>query len=167
MRVSLIAAVSDNGVIGREGDLPWHIPEDLKFFKTTTMGKPIIMGRRTYDSIGKPLPGRRNIVVTRSAQWHAEGVDIVHSLEEAFEVARTVGTAEAMVIGGAEIYKAALPHADRIYLTRVHVALEGDAFFPPVDMSDWTETGYCPRSDADAAYDYEFVTLERTRPGAA
>lgn len=138
--VSLIVARAENGVIGVNGALPWHISEDLKFFKAQTVGKPIIMGRKTYESIGKPLPRRTNIVVTRDKAWTAEGVVVAHDVPIAlalgYEDALRTGVEEMMVIGGAEIYAQALPHAHRIYLTEVHRAYEGDTKLA-FDLSGW------------------------------
>ena len=133
--ISLIVAASTNNAIGIGGDLPWRLSDDLKRFKAVTMGKPIVMGRKTWDSIGRPLPGRQNIVVTRQPEFSAEGCDVVASVAEAIAIAGDVD--EVMVIGGSQIYELALPLADRIYLTRVHAEVEGDAFFPAVDESRW------------------------------
>jgi dihydrofolate reductase len=162
-RLSLIVARADNGVIGRDNDLPWRLPADLKHFKRLTVGKPIIMGRKTFESIGKPLPGRHNIVVTRNAAWQAQGVTVVPNLAEAIAAAGFTPGArpeEIMVIGGAEIYAQALLFADRIYLTEVHAAPEGDTHFPALD-DRWHETAretHPPQGDQPG---YSFVTLER------
>ena len=161
MRISLIAAVAENGVIGREGGLPWRIPEDLKFFKATTLGKPVIMGRKTYVSIGKPLPGRLNIVLTRDRTWHAPGVSVAHDLDRALRIAQESGADEAMIIGGADIYEAALPRANRIYLTRIAREFEGDALFPYFDPAEWTEIARTEKTAGDVPFDYHFLTLER------
>ena len=135
--ISLIVAASTNHVIGAAGKLPWHLSDDLKRFKAITMGKPIVMGRKTYESIGRPLPGRQNIVVTTQADFVADGCDVVSAPEAAVAVA---GDAEEiMVIGGGEIYRLFLPSAARVYLTRVKTKIDGDAFFTPLDASDWTE----------------------------
>jgi dihydrofolate reductase len=143
MRISLIVAVALNGVIGRDGKLPWRIPSDLKRFRQLTMGKPVIMGRRTFQSLAKPLDGRHNIVVTRDPAFVAGGAVAVASFEAALRVAReraqARGVDEIMVIGGAEIYRTALPLANRIYLTRVHAAPDGDTFFPEPDGANWRE----------------------------
>ena len=143
MTLSLIVAIAENGVIGREGGLPWRMSSDLKTFRRMTMGKPIIMGRRTFQSIGRPLDGRDNIVVTRDPYFEHAGVSAVSSVSEALALARvlarTRGADEIMVIGGAEIYGAALPLAHRIYLTRVHAAPVGDRHFPALDMAAWHE----------------------------
>ena len=165
MKLSMIVAVAENGVIGRNNALPWYLPNALKYFKQTTMGKPVIMGRKTYESIGKPLPGRTNIVITRQADYQPEGVKVVSSVEAARELAESVclidGQEEAMIMGGAEIYALALPHTDRLYLTEVHADVEGDAFFPEYDKSLWQEVA---REDFAAEgpnpYNYSFVVYE-------
>ena len=128
--ITLIVAVADNGVIGRENALPWHLPEDLKRFKRLTMGKPIVMGRKTFESIGKPLPGRHNIVVTRDANYRHEGVTVVHGVDVAVRAA--ADAAEIMVIGGADLFRLFLPRATRIHLTRVHGDIAGDVMWPPL-----------------------------------
>jgi dihydrofolate reductase len=141
--VALVVAAADNDVIGRGNALPWHLPADLAHFKRLTMGKPILMGRRTFESIGRPLPGRSNIVITRDPAFAAHGVRTVHSLDAALDLAAQIalvdGSDELMVIGGAQIYAAALPRAQRLYLTRVHARPEGDAFLPAIDWSEWRE----------------------------
>ena len=133
--LTLIVAVADNGVIGRDNTLPWHLPEDLKRFKRLTMGKPIVMGRKTYESIGKPLPGRHNIVVTRDANYRRDGVTVVHDAGAALRAAGDVP--EIMVIGGAELFRALLPRAGRLHLTRVHGNIEGDVMWPALDDREW------------------------------
>lgn len=138
MKLSLIVARARNGVIGRDNALPWRLPEDLAHFKRTTMGHPIIMGRKTWDSIGRPLPGRRNIVVTRDAAWTAEGAERVASIREA--VASCAGVSAAFVIGGAQIYRAALPLADALDVTEIDRDIDGDTLFPPIDSREWIET---------------------------
>jgi dihydrofolate reductase len=132
--ITLVVAVADNGVIGRDNALPWHLPEDLKRFKRITMGKPIVMGRRTFESIGKPLPGRHNIVVTRDPNYHREGVTVVHGVEAALQAA--ADAPEIMVIGGAELFRLFLPRASRVHLTRVHADVAGDVRWPGLD-SQW------------------------------
>lgn len=157
--VSLLVAHARNRVIGRDGGMPWRLPADLKRFKALTMGKPVLMGRKTFESIGKPLPGRENIVITRNRAWRADGVRVCHSLDAALEAA---GTAEAMVIGGAGIYREALPLARRIYLTLVYADIDGDTFFPEYDASEWIETAREDRApDADNPHPLTFFTLER------
>ena len=138
MRLSLIAALADNGVIGQGNRLPWHLPADLVHFKRLTLGKPVLMGRRTYESIGRPLPGRLNIVLTRDPGFVAEGCVVVHSLDEALKAA--AGHAELMVMGGATLYARLFPEVQRLYLTRVHATLEGDVRFPAFDERQWRET---------------------------
>ena len=164
--VALIVARAENGVIGVDGKLPWHISQDLKFFKTQTVGKPIIMGRKTYASIGKPLPRRTNIIVTRDVNWTAEGVVVAHDMPTAlalgYEDAHRTGVDEIMVIGGAEIYAQALPHAQRIYLTEVHRAYAGDTKLV-IDLSGWAETRRAPhKNETPGEPDFSFVTLERS-----
>lgn len=154
-RVALIAALARNRVIGAGSRLPWHLPADLKRFKQLTMGAPVIMGRKTHESIGKPLPGRRNIVVTRRAGAQWDGCDTAHSLAAALAAAGDAP--EAFVIGGAELYAAALPLADRMYLTHIDADYAGDARFPEFDPADWRETAREPGSG------FAFVTYERTR----
>ena len=161
--IALIVAVAENGVIGRDGKLPWRIPEDMKWFRERTAGRPLIMGRKTWESFPKrPLPGRTNIVVTRDASYQAEGAVVVTSLPAALDVAYGEAPEEIMVIGGAEIYKAALPHTRRIYLTSVHGEIEGDTLFPPIDRADWHETiaGVYP-SSAERPIGYSFVILDK------
>ena len=133
--ITLIVAVADNGVIGRENALPWHLPEDLKRFKRLTMGKPIVMGRKTFESIGKPLPGRQNIVVTRDTNYRREGATVVHDADAALRAAGQA--AEVMVIGGAELFRALVPRAGRIHLTRVHGNIPGDVMWPALDEREW------------------------------
>jgi dihydrofolate reductase len=160
--ISLIVAVSTNNAIGIRGDLPWRLSDDLKRFKAVTMGKPIIMGRKTWDSIGRPLPGRQNIVITRQPEFSAEGCDVVASVAEAVALAGDVD--EVMVIGGSQIYELALPWAERIYLTRVHAQVDGDAFFPEVDESQWRLISE-ERQVADERndFDYSFRIYDRTQ----
>lgn len=157
VRIALIAAVAKNGVIGRDGGMPWRLSSDMKFFKATTMGKPIVMGRKQYETVGKPLPGRTNIVVTRQEGYRPEGVVVFSDLSAALDCARSVaardGADEVMVIGGGEIYAATLPLADRLYLTEVDLEPEGDVRFPAVDFSQWrvVETPEVVRGEKDEA----------------
>lgn len=162
MRVSLIVAVAANRVIGRGGALPWRLPNDLRHFKAMTMGKPIVMGRQTFESIGRPLPGRTNIVVSRNPAFGPDGAVVVNSFEAALDAAAATGAEEVLVIGGAEVYAAALPVATRIYLTEVHARIEGDRFFPPLDPAEWVEA-FRERHAADDRhpYAYSFVELNR------
>lgn len=136
MRLTLVVAASDNQVIGREGGLPWHIPEDLKRFRRLTWGKPLLMGRRTFQAIGRPLPGRRNIVISRQPGLDIEGCEVVAGVDEALVLVSD--QPEVMVIGGGEIYRALLPLADRIEMTRVHADVPGDTFFPELDPTKWS-----------------------------
>lgn len=163
-RVSLVVAMAENNVIGKDGGLPWHIPADLKYFKAVTMGKPIVMGRRTYESIGRPLPGRLNIVVTRDPSRRWDGVEAVQSLPKALERAAADGADEIMIIGGGDLYRAALPLAHRIYLTRVHEAVEGDTVFPDLDPAEWREHS-CERKDDIHRVPVSFEILERVGGG--
>jgi dihydrofolate reductase len=159
---SLVVAMARNGVIGRDNRLPWRLPADLAYFKRVTMGHPVIMGRRTWESIGRPLPGRHNIVVTRTPGYHAPGATVVHSLEEAWRAAGDVE--EACVIGGTSLFAEALPQADRIHLTEVEAEVEGDTHFPPFDRKPWIEREVA-RQDRDDRHEYPFriVVLERRR----
>lgn len=162
MIVSAIFAVSENNVIGKGNDLPWRMPADLKHFKNTTMGHPVIMGRKSFDSIGRPLPGRHNIVLTRDRNFRAEGVSVVHSLREAMEIAGADRPEEVFIIGGAQIYKKAFPYCDRLYMTRIHTETEGDVFLPEVDFSAWkliSEEKHLP--DEKNIHDYTFRIYER------
>jgi len=160
MNIVLVAAVSENGVIGRDSGMPWHLPDDLKHFKALTLGKPVLMGRRTFDSIGRPLPGRTNLVLTRSRDWSVAGVTVVPDLEAAI---RAAGSApELVVAGGAQIYTLALPRATRIYLTRIHAVIEGDTRLPDIDIARWRETAReLHPVDARHPYAMSFVTLEK------
>ena len=163
MRVSLVAAVADNGVIGHAGALPWHIPSDLAHFKKITMGKPIIMGRKTHQSIGRPLPGRLNIVLSRDQSFRRDGVTCVATLDDALQAARQSGSAEAMIIGGGEIYRLAWVRADRVYLTAIHASVPGDTRFPSADWSEWRELERVDVPPAGSVPAFSFITLERTR----
>jgi dihydrofolate reductase len=159
-RVTLILARARNGVIGASGGLPWHLPEDLAFFKRTTMGHPIVMGRRTWESIGRPLPGRRSIVVTRDRSFAAVGAEVVHSLDEA--IALCSGVDEIFVIGGAQLYAEALPRADRLLLTEIHSDYEGDTFLPAPSAADWKESGREPHPPTDTrSFGFDFVDYQR------
>ncbi|MEQ1752920.1 MAG: dihydrofolate reductase [Micropepsaceae bacterium] len=161
--IAMVVAVAENGVIGRDGGLPWRIPEDMKWFKARTAGRPLIMGRKTWESLPKrPLPGRTNIVVTRQNDYLAEGGVVVASLEVGLDVAAGEQPEEIMIIGGAELYKFALPVTGRIYLTSVHGNVPGDTFFPALDRAQWKETvvGVFPPS-ADRPIGYSFIILDR------
>ncbi len=160
LAVSLLVAATENGVIGRDNGMPWHLPDDLKHFKALTLGKPVLMGRRTFDSIGRPLPGRTNLVLSRAA-GSVPGVTVVPDLESAL---RAAGAApELLIAGGAQVYALALSRATRIYLTRIHTVLEGDARLPDIDLASWRETSreWHP-SDARHAHAMTFITLERS-----
>jgi dihydrofolate reductase len=160
MILSIIAAMDRNQLIGNNNQLPWHLPADFTHFKAKTMGKPILMGRKTFESIGKPLPGRTNIVLSRNPNLQLEGVECVHSLQDA--IAAAADADEMMIIGGSSIYEMLLPQVDRMYLTYVDEAFEGDAWFPAFDRSQWLETEVeLQHKDEKNAYDCRFVTLEK------
>jgi dihydrofolate reductase len=158
-RISLIAAMAHNRVIGRDNAIPWRLPAEMKWFKSTTMGKPILMGRKTYASIGRPLPGRHNIVLTRNREFRAEGCTVVYSIEEAIMAA---GDQELMVIGGAYLYAQMLPQADCLYLTYISADIEGDTYFPAFSHDDWliAEEEFFP-ADEKNQYDYRIVIMKR------
>jgi dihydrofolate reductase len=158
--VSLIVAMAQNGVIGRDNALPWRLPQDLKRFKAFTLGKPVLMGRKTFESIGRPLPGRENLVLTRDRSWFAHGVIVVHSVDEALTQARA--SEELVAIGGAEIFRLVLPFARRIYLTHVHADVPGDTYFPDFDAAQWADLECSTHpADDEHAYALTFVTLQR------
>jgi dihydrofolate reductase len=168
MRIAMIWAMASNGVIGRQNKLPWHLPNDLKYFKRLTSGKTVIMGRKTYESIGRRLPNRINIVITRANDFHAEGIKVVNSLPAALELAAAEtlisGAEEVIVIGGAEIYKLCLPLAERLYVTLVHADVDGDARFPEWDRQAYQEIGREDFSaDGPNPYDYSFVVFDKIR----
>ena len=158
--ITLVVAVADNGVIGHQGRMPWHLPADLAHFKLLTWGKPIVMGRKTFESIGKPLPGRSNIVVTRDLEWSRPGVVVAHSLDEACAAAK--GAPEVMVIGGAQLYAEALPRATRIEFSQVHGAPVGDTHWPPLDAKRWREVARHEHA-ADARNPFALTYLTYTR----
>ena len=163
-RLSLIVAMARHRVIGLNNTLPWHLPEDLKHFKETTLGKPVIMGRKTWDSLPekfRPLPGRRNIVVSRNAGLQLSGAEVAHSLEAA--KALLAPNDEAFVIGGAELYRLALPMADHLYLTEIDAAFEGDAHFPEINAADWSECSRVTSLSANGL-PYAFIRMDRRRP---
>lgn len=162
MIVSLIVAAGKNRAIGYKGALPWRLSADLARFKRLTMGHHLVMGRKTYESIGRPLPGRTSIVVTRRSDYKAEGCCVVHSLDEALQLARERGEQEAFIIGGAEIYRTALPIADRIYLTEVEASPEADTFLPEFDAAEWEQDDEeFISTDERNQYSMRFVTLKR------
>ena len=167
MRISIIAAVAENGVIGRGGQLPWHLADDLRRFKQLTMGHTVIMGRKTWESIGRPLPGRRMIVISRQADYRPENVGVAPSLDTAIGIAETSGENEVFVIGGAEIYRLAMLRADRYYLTLVHAEVEGDAFFvPDFDLlKDWVVLeSQIHDADSDNDHAFSFHVFQRCEP---
>jgi dihydrofolate reductase len=165
MKVSLVAAVAENKVIGKNNDLPWSLPDDMKYFMNKTKGHHVILGRKNYESLPekfRPLPERNNVVVTRQKQFHAPGCTVVHSFEDAMAVARNNGEHEVMVIGGADIYELALPYADRLYLTEIKASVEGDIHFPEYDKDQWREISRIPHNKDDRhAYAFDFVLYER------
>jgi dihydrofolate reductase len=161
-KISAIVAMSENRVIGDDIHLPWHLPADLKHFKTITSGHPILMGRKTYESIGRPLPNRTNIIITRNHAFKAEGCTVIQSIDQAIENAAATNCDEMFIIGGAEVYKQLMPHIQRIYLTIVHEIFEGDVFFPELNLAEWKETSRVKHdADDDNDYEYSFITLER------
>lgn len=161
MQIVLVVAKSENNVIGVDGDLPWKISADLKHFKAVTMGHPIVMGRKTWDSIGRPLPGRRNIVITRRDDLVIDGVDVVKSIDAALDLCRTDGATKAMIVGGGQIYADIMDRADVIELTEVHTEIKGDTVFPEISADEWAETARETfPADGDAP-SYSFVTLTR------
>ena len=166
VRVSLIVAMASNRCIGINNELPWKLPEDLKYFKQVTSGKAIIMGRTTYDSLGRPLPNRTNIVMTRDASWEGPiGTRVVHSLEAALALADAVAVSnyqdEVVVIGGAEIYAQLLPQVERMYITEVHTEVAGDVFFPEINTVEWQEISRQKHSDETSGIGYDFVVYDR------
>ncbi|HEY4316478.1 MAG TPA: dihydrofolate reductase [Herbaspirillum sp.] len=160
-RLTIIVATDANRGIGIDNRLPWHLPEDLAHFKRTTTGHPIIMGRKTFDSIGRPLPNRRNIVITRNPQWTHAGVESAASVAEAAVLAGADSNGEAFIIGGAQIYAESLPLADRLIVTEIARRFDCDAFFPAPDMTLWRETARETHRSSDDAFDYAFVTYEK------
>ena len=158
--LSIIVAVAENGVIGRDGDLPWRLPADLRHFKRTTMGHHLVIGRRTWDEVGKPLPGRTMVVVTRDRALRIPDVIVVHSLQDA--LAAAAADDEVFVAGGGEIYRQALPQADRVYLTRVHASVEGDTTFPELDEDEWRLVSRSDHEpDENNPWPYSFLVYER------
>lgn len=165
--VSIVVAVADNGVIGRGNALPWDLPDDLQHFKRTTMGRPIVMGRKTFESIGRPLPGRLNIILTRDPSWTAHGVSVASSIEQAIDLAEGQafidGADSVMVIGGAEVYRQALPFASRAFVTRVHGQVEGDAFFDLDEIASWREVAR-ERVPAGGRNSHDFSVIRLENP---
>ncbi len=168
MRTALIVARADNGVIGIDNQLPWHLPCDLKYFKRVTLGKPVIMGRKTFESIGRPLPGRTNVVVTRNSQWWSEGVHIVGSIEDALKLSRAKAhidaTSEVMVIGGATLYREAMDVVDRLYVTQVHINAVGDAFFDAPDSDVFARSASKSHAGDDVSPAHSYEVWDRIIP---
>jgi len=166
MKISLIVAVAENGVIGKDNDLIWHLPKDMQFFKEITIGHHVIMGRKNFESIPykyRPLPNRTNIIITRQSEYKAEGCIVVNSVETALEIAKNNGDIEPFIIGGGQIYRIAIEKnlVDKIYLTKIHHSFKGDTFFPELS-SDWKETNKTEnKADDKHKYNYDFITLER------
>lgn len=160
--ISFIVATDENNVIGKNNRLPWHLPSDMKYFKNQTWGMTVIMGRKSLESLGKPLQGRKNIVITRNTDWKPEGVQVAHSVAEAIALAKQTGVKEIFIIGGAEIFKATMSIADRIYLTRIHHKFEGDAYFPEVSANEWNlmRSRFC-KADEKNQYAHTFQVWER------
>ena len=159
-KLSLIVAMDNNRLIGVDNGLPWHLPEDLAFFKRTTMGKPILMGRKTHQSIGRPLPGRRNIVISRNSAFRAEGCELASSLDEAMDMVSD--TEEAMLIGGASLYEQALPRVSSMYVTRIDHEFSGDAWFPDFDENDW-RVDFRENFESDHKHKYKFSFIKYVR----
>jgi dihydrofolate reductase len=162
--VAIIVAMSENRVIGRDNGLPWHLPADLKHFKVITTGHPIIMGRKTFESLGKPLPRRTNIIVTRQEDYAVEGAVVVHAIAEGLEKAKEQQDEQVFVIGGAEIFKQAMPQVDTLFLTWVHAEVEGDVFFPELEPDEWQEVER-ERHEADEKHAYAFSFVKMVRRG--
>lgn len=162
MIISFIVAADENNVMGKDNELPWTLPSDMRYFKNQTWGMTVVMGRKTLESLGKPLKGRRNIVVTRNKNWLQEGADVTHSLDEAIEAAKNYGANEIFIIGGAEIFKEAMPKVHRIYLTRIHHQFDGNVYFPEISTVDWNlmKSRFC-HADEKNAYSHTFQIWER------
>ena len=165
MKIAMIAAKTQNNVIGKDNDLPWHLPDDMKFFMQKTTGHHVIMGRKNFESLPpkfSPLPNRTNIIMTRKTDYHPEGTEVVHSLEDALAVAERGGEQEVFIIGGGEIYKLGLDRADILYLTEIKTEIDGDAYFPEIDLDKWKETARTPHTTDDRhKYAFDFVTYVR------
>ncbi len=160
--ISLVVAAATNNAIGKDGKMPWHLPNDMKHFKNTTWGMPVVMGRKTFESLGKPLPGRKNIVISRQPGWKAEGAVVVSSIEDALFLVKETDAKEAMVIGGGEIYKTLFEKAKRIYLTRVEAEPEADTYFPAIHPSQWRLVSQKDHeADEKNAYNHSFQVWER------
>ena len=162
MRISIIVAMDEGRIIGNDGGMPWHLPADLKFFKSVTMGKPMIMGRNTYESIGRPLPGRTNIVITRNTAFQADGCQLAYSVDEALDIARAEDAEEVMIIGGGGIYEQTLDRTDRLYLTQIAAHIVGDTQFPVINPEEWQEVSRDEyAADGENPFDLTFVVLDR------
>ncbi|MHC2993313.1 dihydrofolate reductase [Pontibacter sp. HJ8] len=160
--IAIVVAIADNHVIGKDNQLIWHLPADLRHFKQKTMGHPMIMGRKTFDSIGKPLPGRTTIIVTRQQNFEAAGCLVAHTVQEAIDMGRELDTEQVSIVGGAEIYKQAMPFVDTLYLTRVHHTFEGDTYFPELPEKEWQQiSAEHHESDEKNRYSYSFIELRR------
>ncbi|WP_111805225.1 type 3 dihydrofolate reductase [Aeromonas allosaccharophila] len=162
MKISMIAAMAHDRVIGKDNQMPWHLPADLAHFKRVTLGKPVLMGRKTFESIGRPLPGRRNLVISRNPGYQAEGIEVVGSVEAALALLASSAVEELMVIGGGHLYAEMLPSADRLYLTQIDLAVEGDTRFPAFDDGQWLRIA-CESHPADEKnpHPYRFETWQR------
>ncbi|GAO42941.1 dihydrofolate reductase [Flavihumibacter petaseus] len=166
MKINMVLAASENNVIGKDNKLLWCLPNDMKFFKNTTWAMPVIMGRKTYESLGKPLKGRINIVITSNQEWKADNVIVTHSLDAAIKAGAATDVKELYIIGGGEIYRQAMPIADRIYLTRVHGTFDGDTYFPEMKKEDWSLFSRLDFPvDKDHDYAYSFEVWDRVKPG--
>ncbi|WP_114751246.1 dihydrofolate reductase [Pleomorphovibrio marinus] len=165
MKISIVVAKGENGVIGKENGLPWHLPSDLRHFKKTTSGHHVIMGRKTYESLGKPLPGRTHIVVTRDSSYQMpKSHYVVNTLEEAFNIGKSLGLDKIFVLGGAEIYKISLPHSDEMVITEVKASPDGDTFFPEVDFNKWEEVSREQvLKDEKNEHAHDFVVYKRKK----
>jgi len=162
MIISHLVAASENNVIGKDNQIPWHLPNDLKFFKNKTWGMPVVMGRNTYESLDKPLPGRINVVITGKHDWTREGVSVAHTIDEAIKMACDTDCKELFIIGGGEIFRQSIDMANRIYLTRVHATIDGNVFYPVFDESKWKLVSQDARqADEKHAYAYTFQVWER------
>lgn len=157
--ISLIVAHDKNRVIGYKNKMPWHLPEELKYFKKMTMGKPIIMGRKTFESIGRPLPGRRNIVITRNPDYKEEGIEVVSSLDDGLELVKDAE--EVMIIGGEQIFKLAFPLVDRLYITFINYEFDGDTFFPYYDLTNWNLVSESEPQQTNEGYTYTYKIFDR------
>tara|TARA_R110002111_G_scaffold236825_2_gene298150 strand:+ start:248 stop:745 length:498 start_codon:yes stop_codon:yes gene_type:complete len=163
MKLAIIVATDERSLIGKDNDLPWKLSADLQYFRKITMGKPLIMGRRTHESIGRPLPGRKNIIITNDLAYHAAGCIVTHSIQQAFEACE--GAEEVMIMGGASLYRQCLPLADTIYLTQVQAQLDGDTWFPDWDKQQWHEVSKeMHLADEKNEYPYSFIVYERKAP---